>query len=151
MGHTKDSIHINAPADKVFEFLDDPHNWPTFMVGLSGPDKVTGENGVGQQVEWTFLMAGVHMHMDTRVTELRRDPDGGAHVRGEFLGSSPGWQTWDLKPENGGTLVAMEEEYTVPGSVLGKVADRLIIERMNARDVHHSLENLKLLLEGTST
>lgn len=43
----------------------------------------------------------------------------------------------------------MEMEYTVPGSVLGKVADRLIIERMMERNMIHSLDNLKLLMEET--
>lgn len=150
MGHTKDSIHIDAPVDKVWEFLDDPHNWPTFMTGLSGPDKIIGDKGVGMQAEWTTLLAGMHLHITSRVAELSRDPNGGAHLRGDLSGSTSGWQTWDLKPENGGTLVAMEEEYTVPGSLLGKVADRLVIEKMNARDVHHSVENLKLLMEESS-
>ena len=94
----------------------------------------------------TFRTAGVQMHMTPRLAEERRNPDGGAHTRLEFDG---GWQTWDFKPENGGTLVTMEEEYAVPVKVLGKVVDRLIFEKMNARDMHHSLDNLKLLLEET--
>jgi uncharacterized membrane protein len=90
-----------------------------------------------------------HAHAHGHPTD-RASPRSGRRCprSGEFLGSSPGWQTWDLKPENGGTLVTMEEEYTVPGSVLGKVVDRLIFEKMNARDMHSSLENLKLLIEA---
>jgi hypothetical protein len=36
----------------------------------------------------------------------------------------------------------------VPGSVLGKVADRLLIEKRQKRDFESSLENLKLLAEA---
>jgi uncharacterized membrane protein len=149
MGHTKDSIHINAPVEKVVDFGADPQRWATFMTGMSGPDKTIGDGGVGTQYEIMMRTAGLRMHLTVRLVENRREPDGGAHSRFEFEKGGSGWQTWDLKPENGGTLVAMEEEYTVPGSVLGKVVDRLIFEKMNARDMHHSLENLKLLMEET--
>ena len=147
MGHLKHSIHIDAPVDKVGEFTEDPHNWATFMVGMSEPDKITGDVGLGTQVDFTIVMAGVHLHETVRAAEDRRDPDGGGHWRGEFTGSSSGWMTMDFKPENGGTLVTQEMEYTVPGSVLGKVVDRLIFEKMAERDMLHSLENLKLLME----
>jgi coenzyme Q-binding protein COQ10 len=50
-------------------------------------------------------------------------------------------------PKNGGTQITTEFDYTVPGSVLGKVADRLLIEKLQRRDFQHSLENLKLLVE----
>jgi coenzyme Q-binding protein COQ10 len=117
-------------------------------VGMSEPDKITGEGGVGSEVEITVLLAGVHLHETVRSLEDRRDPDGSAHWRAAITGPSSGWMTWDYKPENGGTLVTEEWEYTVPGSVLGKVADRLIFEKMQERDTRHSLENLKLLMEA---
>jgi uncharacterized protein YndB with AHSA1/START domain len=149
MGHLKHSIHINTPPAKVMEYTEDPHNWPTFMVGMSGPDKVTGDIGVGMQVEFTLLMAGVHMHETVRSVEHSEDADEGGHWRGEFSGPSSGWMTMDFKPEDGGTLVTQEMEYTVPGSVLGKVVDHLIFERLQERDMVHSLENLKLFMEGS--
>jgi len=149
MGHLRDSIHIDAPVEKVDKFTDDPHNWPTFMEGMGAPDKVTGDGGVGTEVEFTVIMAGVRLHETSRVVEERRDPDGGSHVRFDIVGPMPAWQTWDLKPENGGSLVSVEMEYTLPGSVLGKVADRLVGEKMGERDIHHGLENLKLLMESS--
>lgn len=149
MGHIKDSIHIDAPVEKVDKFTDDPNNWPTFMEGMGAPDKITGDGGVGTVVEFTLLFAGVHLRETSRIVEVRRNPDGGGHVRYDIVGAMPASQTWDLKPENGGTLISMEMEYTLPGSVLGKVADRLVGEKMSERDIHHSLENLKLLMESS--
>ncbi len=147
MGHLKDSIYINAPVDKVWEFSHDPHNWATFMAGMSEPDKITGDGGVGTEVEFTAFTAGVRQHETCRVVEDRREPDGSSHWRSDLSGTSSGWITWDSKPENGGTLVTQEMEYTVPGGVLGKVVDRLIFEKMQERDMLHSLENVKLLME----
>ncbi len=147
MGHLTESIHINAPVDKVVHYTEDPHRWGKFMVGMSEPDKIIGDIGVGQQIDFTITTAGVHMHETVRTVENRYDPDGGGHWRGDITGSSSGWMTMDFKPENGGALVTQEMEYTVPGGALGKVADRLFFERMQERDMLHSLENLKLVME----
>jgi uncharacterized membrane protein len=150
MGHLKDSIHIDAPVDTVLEFAHDPHNWATYMVGMDGPDKILGDGEVGTEYQLTVLMAGLHMRETAYLVEDSRDIEGAAHARFDFQGSSSGWMSWDLKPEDGGTQVVVEEEYTVPGSVLGRVADRLIVERMEERDMHHTLENLKLLMEESA-
>jgi len=149
MGHLKHSIHINAPVDKVVEYTEPPRNWPTFMVGMNVPDRIIGDVGPGQQVDFTTVMLGMHLQLSVRTTEDRRDPDGGGHWRGEFTGSQSGWMTTDFKPENGGTLVTQEMEYTAPGGLLGKMADHLIFAKMQERDMLHSLENLKLLMEET--
>ena len=61
------------------------------------------------QAEWATLLAGMRLHVASRVVELRRDPEGGAHLPGDLNGSTSGWQTRDLKPENGGTLIVMED------------------------------------------
>jgi len=50
-------------------------------------------------------------------------------------------------PKDGDTEVTAEIEYTVPGAALGKIANRLIVERMRARSLEQTLENLKLLCE----
>ena len=149
MGHLKHSVHINAPVDKIDEFTEHPNNWPTFMVGMSDINATTERSEVGSEVSFTVVMAGVHLHQSVRTVENRDDPEGGGHWRGEFTGGQSGWMTMDFKPDDGGTLVIQEMEYTVPGSLLGRVADRLVIERMQERDMLHSLENLRLLMEET--
>jgi ligand-binding SRPBCC domain-containing protein len=147
MGHLVSNIHINAPLDKVVEYTHDPRHWANFMVGMSEPDKITGEGGVGSEVKMTVVLAGLHMHETVRTLQDRRDPDGSAHWHAAINGPSSGWMTWDYTPENGGTLVTEEWEYTLPGSALGKVANRFILEKMQERDTRHSLEKLKLLME----
>jgi hypothetical protein len=87
-GHTKDSIHIDASMDKVWEFPDDPRNCPAFITGLSGPDKIIGDKEVGMQAEWTSLLAGMHLQVTSRVAEHSCGPDGAAHLRGDSCVSS---------------------------------------------------------------
>ena len=51
-------------------------------------------------------------------------------------------------PEGQGTRVTMRFEYEMPGGGVGKLFDRLVVERMNAQNLERSLENLKRLLES---
>jgi uncharacterized membrane protein len=143
MGHLADTIYIDAPTDRVWEFAHDPRNWASYMVGVSGADKIVGDGSVGTEFELAVLMAGFHVHEIARLVEDRRDGDGAAHTRFDFEGDSSGWMAWDFRPEAGGTIVAVEEQYTVPGSVLGRVADRLVIERVEQRGMRRTLKNLK--------
>jgi uncharacterized protein YndB with AHSA1/START domain len=149
MGHLKDTILIDAPVDKVWSFAHDPHHWPRFMVGMSDPDRIAGSGGVGSEVDFTILMAGVHLHETVHSVEDREEPGGGYHWRADITGPSSGWMTWDYVPQAGGTEIDLEWEYSLPGSVLGKIADRLVVEKMQARDMHNSLENLKSVVEAT--
>ncbi len=41
-----------------------------------------------------------------------------------------------------------EIDYTIPGKVLGKIADSLLIEKMQERGLEQTLDNLKLLCEA---
>jgi len=149
MGHLKDTIHIDAPAEQVVGFSHRPDNWASFMVGMSDLENLTGDGTLGTEFDFSMVEAGVRLRYHARVAEDTREADGRAHSRFDFNGASSGWQTWDFAPEKGGCLVAVEMEYTVPGSLLGKVADRLVLEKMQERDIHHSLENLKSLNEGS--
>jgi uncharacterized membrane protein len=58
-----------------------------------------------------------------------------------------GEHRWDYEPAEDGTRVTADIDYTVAGSVLGKVADRLFVERMEERAIHQTLENLKFMIE----
>ncbi len=83
------------------------------------------------------------------MVENHTEADGSfSHWKGENEGSLAGWISWDYEPKDSGTLVTFEIEYAVPGSVLGKVADRLFIERNQERAARHILENLKQLAEA---
>lgn len=51
------------------------------------------------------------------------------------------------QPEDGGTKVTVEVEYTVPIPVLGKVAESFIV-KANEREIELLLANLKDRLEA---
>ena len=149
MAYLRESIHIDAPMDQVWSYAHDFHHWANFMVGMAEPSRISGDGGVGSEVDFTILLAGVRLRETVRSVEDRQDPDGTSHWRATVSGPSSGWMVWDYKAEVGGTQIDVEWEYSVPASVLGKLADRLVVEKMQAREMHNSLENLKLLMEQT--
>jgi uncharacterized membrane protein len=148
MAHVKGTILINAPVDKVHGFAADIKKWPVWYVGLGEAESVEGDNSPGTVIKHSYMFMGMHFPMTTKVTENSEDASGGRHWKAENEGSLAGWTTWNYLPKDGGTLVEAETEYAVPGSVLGKAADRLFIEKSQERALRHTLENLKQLTEA---
>lgn len=147
MAHLKDSIFIAAPVDKVHGFAADVKKWPTWYVGLGEAESVEGDNSPGTVIKQSYMFMGVHIPVTTKVTENSMDAAGGRHWKAVNEGPLAGWHNWDYTPKDEGTLVEVEMEYTVPGSVLGKVADHLFVERSQERSLRHTLENLRQLTE----
>ncbi|HYA88599.1 MAG TPA: SRPBCC family protein [Nitrospirota bacterium] len=146
MAHLKKNRLIYAPIEKVYAFARNPMNWATWYVGLSEPEKVTGGGEVGTSVEHSYLLAGIRFPVTTRVLEDSSGAEG-CRWRGLIEGPLEGEQTWNYRPQSGGTEVTFEIQYTVPGKALGKFVDRLIIERMVEHNAELTMENLKMMCE----
>ena len=56
------------------------------------------------------------------------------------------WFTFD--EHDSVTTVTQKITYTIPGSIFGKVLDKLYVERQNTKDVEQGLRNLKAMAEG---
>jgi len=147
MAHLKKSILINKPVDKVYARARDPRGWPTWYAGTSEIEELAGEGEAGTVAKLSYMMAGVRLPVTVRVLEDTINPEG-AHWEGKIEGPLDGKQTWIYTPKEGGTEVSVEMEYKVPGKALGKIADRLFIERLEERSTEHTLEKLKMLCES---
>jgi len=53
---------------------------------------------------------------------------------------------WDFQPEDGGTRVTIEAEYSVPIPLLGKLAETIVVKR-NEREIGLMLGYLKAKME----
>jgi hypothetical protein len=54
---------------------------------------------------------------------------------------------WDYQPENGGTRLTVDIEYTVPVPLVGKLAEAVIV-KMNEREADTLFANLKTRMES---
>jgi len=144
MARIERSIFISAPPEKVFDVGRHPEKFPEWLVGLSQASPVSGEVGPGASFNWTYEMAG--LKFEGRMTYVEFEPGRKLVLKGEG-GIESTW-TWTYQPQEGGTLVTCVVEYTVPGAALGKIADKLIVERTNTKNLEKSLQNLKARVEG---
>jgi len=147
MAQVKKGIFIHAPVEKVYALARDPSRWSAWFVGMSEIGKLTGEGEVGTVVEFSYTLAGMGFPVAVEVLEDHIGPEG-ARWKGKIEGPLAGEQTWVYTPKDGDTEVAVSLEYTVPGKALGKIANRLIIERTQERSAEQTLENLKTLCEA---
>lgn len=147
MADIKHTMFVNTSVDALDAIVRDFHRWSEFVVGMSGPTRVFGDGGPGTKAEFTTSVMGVQRRMVYRTVEERHNPDGSTDWRWDIEGAAWGWQTCRHEPRDEGIEVTTEYDYGLPGSVFGKVADRLLFEKRMRRDFEESLENLKLLAE----
>lgn len=146
--HARESIYIDAPVDRVDGPALAPDAWWRYFVGMSEPERIDGDGGPGTTVDFTMTPPGARPFRATcRVVEWDHGPDGTVRWRGEFSGGNSGWETWELRPEGGGTFVTGELEVIPAGGPLVRLAADLFVQRPLRRNVHQSLENLKRLVE----
>lgn len=143
MATFKDSIFINAPVERVFEYHTDPKNnpeyWPSFEVVKDVEELPTG----GTKYTWVYKMAGVKFEGTSKTTEFIPNQ----RYSYESKGGIESTFVFEYTPEGEGTRLSVEVEYTVPVPVLGKLAETIIV-KMNEREGKTSLANLKDRLEA---
>jgi uncharacterized membrane protein len=142
MAKVERRITINAPVEKVFNYIADPMNNLEWVPSVMEIKDVSG-SGVGQHHRWTYKMAGVLLKGETTVTE---------HLPNERIvsqGKGGVTSTWifSFKTQDGGTMMELDIEYTIPIPVLGKIAEKIVLKR-NEREADLAMSNIKEKMEG---
>lgn len=137
-----DSIVIEAPLPEAFAYVNELRTMPDWLTGLVEVRNVIG-TGVGQQCDWTFKMIGVQLRGAAVVVDCVPN-EWCTHQSIGMLSSE--W-TNIVEAHEDGTKLTVKVEYTLPGAVLGKLAEHLTVRRMK-RDLRSSLLNVKDMLEG---
>ena len=142
MAQVRKNITINAPLEKVFSYVGDPMNQLEQLPGMTDVREIAGE-GVGRRFSWTYKMMGMSFKGKTEVIDYVSNE---RYVIRSTGGIQSTW-TWTFQPETSGTLLSLTVEYTIPVPLLGKVAERLVLQQ-NEREAHMAMTNLKERLEG---
>ncbi|MGB5813201.1 MAG: SRPBCC family protein, partial [Polyangiales bacterium] len=139
----KDSVLIRASPDAVFAYVDDPRELPTWLPSMVEVRNVVG-NGLGQQYEYTYKMAGLLLRGQNVVIEHVPN-ERGLH---QVIGMISALWDYSVEPHAEGTVLNIEVEYTVPIPVLGRLAERLAIKQ-NAASFELALVNVKDVMEAS--
>jgi coenzyme Q-binding protein COQ10 len=147
MARINESILIDATPEKVHNYVSRVDKWANWFSGLGDIKGAEGDGSPGTVVHQSYSLLGKDVDVITTVKENGPKTGGGFVWHSERAGGLPGWQTLDIDPQEGKTLVTSELEYQMPGGILGKAANHLGIKAALEHSLHHTLENLKNLSE----
>lgn len=144
MARLEKSIIIHAPWEKVDAIANDGRRTPEWYEGVESTTVDGTYPQVGGVSEQVYKASGMTFNIKMTVE---------AYEKGQLLhlrmdGMIDGTQQWTIEPQGDNTKLNVVFEYEVPGGGLGKIADKLIIERVNSSNLDKSLENLKKLAES---
>lgn len=138
------SITINASPQTIDAIaVNSPQRVPEWFAGMesSAPDGTYP--AVGGKMDAVYKAAGLTFHLVITTTEY---VPGDRFVM-QMEGMIAGTQSWTLTPAGEGTTMTVVFDYHMPGGGLGKIADKLVAERMNTKNLEQSLASLKALIE----
>ncbi len=142
------SIEIDAPREKVYDFMLDPGHldeWVTIHRRINARDH--GEPREGYEMEQTLHLRGANFKVRWTLTEADRPER--ATWEGRGPAHSYARTSYGLHAVDGGrTRFEYENEFKAPGGLLGAAASRMVIGGVPEREAHRSLERLKALLES---
>ena len=147
MGKIRESIHVEAPIEHVWELNATCERYPEWQTGIAEVKDCTGKidrvgatytavyKSMGRKLEATFEVTRAEK---PRLIEQKVTAPGGG--RGTLV------QTHESV--GGGTDITIDFDYELPGGFVGGVANKLFMERALERDIRHSNENFKALCEA---
>lgn len=140
------AIDIAVPVEVAFDYVANPQNGLKFMPNFTKFQPVGPvEHGKGAQVEAAGTMFGVNYKTTLEIIEFVPNQ--------KFVSRSTegvkSTSTWLFKSNaEGGTEVTFASDYTLPGSFLGRLMDKLVMEKEIEKNTIQTLVNLKKVLEG---
>jgi uncharacterized membrane protein len=147
MPQVEQSIEIQAPPAAVFALIAHqpermPEWWPTFEL----QQRVTPPpTGIGSISRYVYNMMGIKIKGEHQVLTM----DENEHLVVKTISGIDSMFDFSFVPVNGGsTRLTLRVAYSLPGSVLGQLLNRLTIEQKNERDLNQGLHNLKALVES---
>lgn len=139
------SIDIEAPVQAVFGMIaDQPERQPEWWPPIELQERVTPPpTTLGSVSRYVYNMMGVKIKGEHEVMEIRRNEyllvktTSGIDSTFEFI----------FEPLGSGTRLTIRVDYKLPGSVIGQLLNKLVIEQKNEADLRDGLANLKAILE----
>jgi carbon monoxide dehydrogenase subunit G len=134
MPKSEGSVTINATIEKVFDAAADPE-----IIAQISSGALTGTKGkhdeLGSYADWEYLK----LRSRTTVSEVNKPHK----LVQEMTGAMPGKWIWNLEQEGQAVKVDFCIEYSVPGGILGKIANKLFLGRMNQKNMEKTMSGLK--------
>jgi uncharacterized membrane protein len=147
MPFVEQEITIATPPEKVFDLIaNQPERMADWWPPIEEQKRVTPPpTRIGSRSSYAYKMMGVVIRGEHEVMEMTP----GAHLKVQTISGID--STFDFHFElvgEGATRLVVRVDYTLPGSFLGQMLNRLVIEKKNEEDLAQGLKNLKSILES---
>lgn len=133
---------INAPADRVFDFLTSPEKIPLVMPSLIENTNIETPLHEGSEFNYKYQLYGVIFEGSWVVTAL----EPGTRYEARTTGDADSEWKYRLTENDGRTTVTLTVEYETPRTTLEKVQST-VVQAMNQREAEVYMQNLKMVLE----
>jgi len=134
---------IDAPADKVYEFVDNPENFPQYVPNVERVEDIKRSEGrIGDSFRVVYKVMGVTFDEKFTVTEHQPPHKAGSR----FEGGMKGTFDWTFEPQGQQTKTTVVVRYELAGGALGKAVDALVLERTNEKTIEGMLQNMGRVL-----
>lgn len=139
------SIDIHTPVEAVFGMIaDQPERQAEWWPPIELQERVSPPpTQIGSVSRYVYNMMGVKIKGEHEVIELvpneylKVKTSSGIDSTFEFL----------FAPAGNNTHLTIRVDYKLPGSVIGQLLNKLVIEQKNESDLREGLANLKAILE----
>jgi len=139
--------HFDAPIEKVFELGTDFKRYPEWNVAYPVTKEIIGQpRTVGTRIELTMRLLGRDIDSTATIAEI--DPPRYMKLTGLSADGGKSTAIYRLTPAGEGADLEFEFEYELSAGILGNIADKLFVERTVERNLDHSAENFKALVEA---
>ena len=146
MAEIHKSVTVDAPAEKVFDLLDDPNAIPSYTPNVERVEDVRQtEQRVGDTFRVIYKAAGMTFEETFMITEHQRP----TQLASSFENGMKGTFVYQLSPQGEQTTLTVDVHYELPGGPIGKAVDALLLERTNEKTIEKQLDNLRQTLQGS--
>ena len=144
MPKAETAIKIHVPVEMVFDAIVDPESIPRFAP-IHAVSNVKGKPGEqGSSADYEYRMLGIKLKQTMTVLDVQTPHS----IIYEMSGGIPGKWAYTLEPHEGGTVVRTRVDYSVRAGIIGRIANRLFIERMNQKNLESGQLGLKNFCES---
>ncbi len=139
------SITINAPVSKVFDYVVTPENWTRYVTSLMDVTDLSDDAPArGSTFSWVYKMMGLKFAGKGTVTENEKDKSFGLMLEGKHTIK----EAYEFLDKGGGASeLKINIEYEISG-VLGAIANNIIVEKLNNIEANHVLDKIKTICEA---
>jgi uncharacterized membrane protein len=150
MPQVAESIDIQAPVEVVFFLVaHQPERMADWWPPIELQERISPPpTAVGSIARYVYNMLNVSIRGEHEVMGY----DENRHLRVETISGIDSAFDFRFEPlSDDSTRLTIMVDYTLPGSVVGQLINRLVIEERNIKDLREGLQNLKAIAESEGT